>query len=384
MNQYLDLAHFKHGNETLPLYLTPIKTNRNDFKSDSFYDEITSLATSEYGQTIYKLFKSDNDFELLINNAFKHGIYLEKFFYKDLSVNVKQKLFEKKIDLEIYYPLYCTKYNFGSYEKVKKFLPQNFALDFCKVSMYELNNLEIFLIVKNWFDQHNTIRTCEICKKHFRPAFFRDWVYFGAAGNITVCFECPIENNQNADKIIELVPILIKNCGFIPNADFSPINFNFSSKIHPDNWSKTVKTIFEIGNWRSHFDTWFKLLVKSNVLNGDILKTSRGIRCIAKSGNECNSLDELFIDNWLFENNFKVQKEPIYPRHEKYNASGKRRADWFVNGYYIEYFGLCGEEAYDKKVIEKMNLARELNLKLIALFPNSLNKIEQELWVLRQ
>jgi hypothetical protein len=384
MDQFLDLAYYKHNNGTLPLYLSPVKDHKENFALDGFYEDLVSLATSEYGQTLYRLFKSDKDKIVLSEYAEKHGHFLEKFFQRELSINVKRKIFEDKIDLKQYYPLYCTRYNFGSYEKVERYLPQNFALDFYKVSMYNLNNANIYSIVKNWFQRQSTFRHCEICGKEYRPAFFRDWVYFGAAGNLSVCFECPTNTIPSEEAILKLIPQLVEDCGFIPNADFNPINFNFSSKVKSNDWTPTVKTIFQIGDWRKYFDSWFKALVKSKVLKDNILVTHRGVKCIAKSGNECNSLDELFIDNWLFDNGFQATKEPVYPKHEKYNSSGKRRADWLVNGYFIEYFGLTGEEAYDKKVIEKMYLVRELNLKMIALFPKDLSSIAQVLSVLGQ
>lgn len=384
MKQYLNHAYAKHNNNTLPYSLNPIYKSKTDFGPDQFYEDLIKLATSEYGKTIYDLFKFDKIYDSLIGNAGQHGIFVREFFDRELSIHVKRKIIEDEIDLESYYPLYCNQYNFGTYEKVKKYLPQNFASDFCKVALYYLNDEVVYSIIRNWQAQNSIIRNCEICGKEYRIAFFRDWVYYGANGNTTVCFECPFNTESTEEEILRLIPKLIENCGFIPNADFSPININFSSRIKPENWTSSLKVIFQMGNWRDFFDSWFKALVKSKVLKDDIIITSRGVKCIAKSGNECNSLDELFIDNWLFEQGYDVKKEPLYPKHKTYNSSGRKRADWLVNGHYIEYFGLAGDEIYDKKVIDKIKLAKDLDLKLISIFPKDLNLIDNTLRLLRE
>jgi hypothetical protein len=197
-----------------------------------------------------------------------------------------------------------------------------------------------------------------------------------------------IKNPSKID-LIKSIPELVETCKFIPNSDFNLLNNSFTSKVRNENWIQTAKIILNMGiggfssdNFNLHFGSWFKALVESNVLKDNVLKTGRGFRCVAKSGNECNSLDEMFIDNWLFDKGFIAIKEPMYPKHELYNPSGRRRADWLVNGYFIEYFGLAGDEKYDKKTVEKILLAKELDLKIIAVFRENLRSIDEKLSVL--
>jgi hypothetical protein len=385
MKKFLDSSFYRHESRILPSYLTPSRIDPRNYDIDAFHDNyLIEIATSEYGKTIYNFFTSENDKSVLKGYAEKHGPFLEKFYQRDLYVNVCRKIIEEKIDLRKLYPLYCTKYNFGPYEKVEKHLPRNLALDFFRASMYYNNDEYIYNSVKEWFINHLNDKVCEICGTQFKPAFFKDWVYFGASGHFNVCLECPVKTNTNKDEILMKIPKFVENCGFIPNSDFNPINNRFSSKVSPTKWVQSVKSIFEIIDWKQHFDSWFKVLAQAGVLKDNQLVTKRGVRCISISGNECNSLDELYIDNWLFEQGHKAIKEPKYPKHDLYNPSGKRRADWLVNENYIEYFGLYGDVAYDKKISEKMSLAKDLDIKLIAIFPKDINDLPNILKALNQ
>jgi hypothetical protein len=107
------------------------------------------------------------------------------------------------------------------------------------------------------------------------------------------------------------------------------------------------------------------------------LKTARGYKCIAKSGNVCNSLDEQFIDNYLFSLGLKPLKEPKYPFHSVYNPRTLLRADWLLEGKYIEYFGLKGEINYDIKTSNKIKLCTEMGLELIPIYPDDLSSLDK-------
>jgi hypothetical protein len=383
MTQFLDLSYYKENLDNFPAILYPIRTNKLEYREGDIYDFNIKLAKSEYGKVLYDLFKSDNDYDILLNYATKHGTFLEKFLERELIIRVRKKILEEKIDLKKYHDVYCTHNKCIMDEKTEKFLPQNFALDFFRITIYNLNDDKIYAIIKDWYYKKFTLRTCDICQKEYRVTSFPSWVYYGANVNSNICFECPVNQNTEKEEILRLIPQLVENCGFIPNSDFSPINHNFSARVKNENWTSTVNTIFQMGFSLNGFDSWFKALVEAGVLKDNVLITARGVKCISKSGNECNSLDEQFIDNWFFDNGFTMIKEPIYPKHQIYNSSGRRRADWLVNGYYIEYFGLAGDEKYDKKTMEKIDLVRELDLKLIALFPEDLNSLDKKLNLLK-
>jgi len=113
------------------------------------------------------------------------------------------------------------------------------------------------------------------------------------------------------------------------------------------------------------FGTWLQALIDARILEDDVRRTSRGIQCIAKDGHVCLSIGEKTIDDFLYTNGIVHKKEPYYPE-------GKYRADFEVNGVFIEYFGLTGNSDYDTKTKLKQRLCKKYGIELISLFPNDL------------
>lgn len=122
----------------------------------------------------------------------------------------------------------------------------------------------------------------------------------------------------------------------------------------------SVKRIKEV------FGSWLNALIKSGVLEDDTRRTVYGIQCLANDGHVCLSLGEKTIDDFLFKFGIKHEKEPGYPE-------GKYRADFLVNGVFIEYFGLQGNTEYDQKTELKMRICKRNNIKLIAIYPKDLS-----------
>ena len=117
--------------------------------------------------------------------------------------------------------------------------------------------------------------------------------------------------------------------------------------------------------------------MESGILPKGQMITSRGIKCVAKSGNICLSLDEQYIDNYLHDKGYTFIKEPFYPFHEIYNQKKQLRADWIVKDTYIEYFGLKGESRYDEKIEKKIRLCRDLGINLIEIYPRDLRRLNE-------
>ena len=132
------------------------------------------------------------------------------------------------------------------------------------------------------------------------------------------------------------------------------------------------------------FGSWFAGLVKTGALPGGVLVTARGIRCLARDGHECHSLDEQRIDDWLQAHGIPHEREPIYPLHPEFNPTGRRRGDWRVGNTFIEYFGLAGDERYDQKSSEKVALAAAVGIPLIAILPEDIGNLDARLAPLRQ
>ena len=97
---------------------------------------------------------------------------------------------------------------------------------------------------------------------------------------------------------------------------------------------------------KDEFGSWFKALVFSGVLGDGALVTARGIRCLAKDGHECYSMVEKTIDDWLYQQGIPHEKEPPYPRDNALNPRSLLRTDWKIGRWFVEFFGMLGEEQY--------------------------------------
>jgi len=113
------------------------------------------------------------------------------------------------------------------------------------------------------------------------------------------------------------------------------------------------------------FGSWFKALIAAELLEEGARRTSLGTRCLARDGHMCFSLGEKTIDDLLFALGIPHEREPVYPE-------GNYRADFLVNGVFIEYFGLAGDAEYDAKSKTKKQLCEAHGIKLVSILPRDL------------
>jgi hypothetical protein len=113
------------------------------------------------------------------------------------------------------------------------------------------------------------------------------------------------------------------------------------------------------------FGSWFKALIDAELLEDGARRTSLGTQCLARDGHMCFSLGEKTIDDLLHALGIPHEREPAYPE-------GNFRADFVVNGVFIEYFGLAGDAEYDAKSSKKKMLCQAHGIKLIGIFPKDL------------
>ena len=179
-----------------------------------------------------------------------------------------------------------------------------------------------------------------------------------------------------------LVPAFVEACSFIAHSDANPINYAFTSRLSVSRWVRVMLAYAKIGgveHAKRQFSSWFTALAETGALPNGVLATARGVRCLAKDGHTCHSLDEQRVDDWLHENGLEHEREPVYPYHPVLNSTGKRRADWKVRESYVEYFGLVGDSAYEKKMDEKILLAQEFNISMMAIYPSDIESLDQRL-----
>jgi hypothetical protein len=384
LTKFLNLDFFKCRNFEMPEYLKPTIGERFLGVKQHYID----LSQSDYGDLIFKQFNIDSDEELMETLINVHGVFFEKFLASQFNHRVRS-FFTDEVNSNLLFKSYQEYYKKNG---TRNSIIDRIKDDFKKTTITRFKNDTIYLKLQKFEIEKSKPQVCPICNNYYKPINLPDWVYYGSNGNCFICYECPVVKNPKKRDLKILMSDLLNKLGFIPNADFNPINHNFSSRVKREQWIDVCRIIFEMGitgNNRAvnpviskKFGSWLKALVEFDLLPNGVLKTSRGYRCIAKSGNECNSLDEMFIDNWMFENELNPIKEPIYPYHPIFNKFGKRRADWKIGDYYVEYFGLDGDKSYDVKTKEKIQLVSTLNLKLISIFPSDLNDISKKFDVL--
>lgn len=126
------------------------------------------------------------------------------------------------------------------------------------------------------------------------------------------------------------------------------------------------------GSCRKVFGSWNKAILAAGFTPNRSHDNRMYKRSNAKAldGHLCDSVSELLIDNWLYQNSVPHERNVPYPgTHHK--------ADWEViskkQKIFIEYFGLANDSLrYDRTVKEKIDLCQKHNLTLIATYPYDL------------
>lgn len=115
---------------------------------------------------------------------------------------------------------------------------------------------------------------------------------------------------------------------------------------------------------RKHFGTWNNAIEASGLKSNPVMFAKK---YIANDGHKCDSLAEKIIDDWLYARKIKHERNVPYPSGNGFTA------DFVVDDYWIEFFGLHGEhKRYDELRREKLKLVKKYRLKLIEVYPKGL------------
>lgn len=219
-------------------------------------------------------------------------------------------------------------------------------------------------------------KVCPLCEHRFRedslpyPLIER----FGI-DRLDFCSPClrdtvlQSSGNQNASK--EQIKDYLKNLAEVlqrvPTQNFGEGKNDFATFTDSERLAilQVMKSKPSAQRVKKVFGSWLRALIEAEVLEDGTRQTGRGIQTIAKDGHVCLSLGEKTIDDYLFDHNIPHSIEPRYP-------DSNYRADFEVNGIFIEYFGLTGNADYDAKTREKKALCKKHGIKLIALYPKDL------------
>lgn len=246
-------------------------------------------------------------------------------------------------------------------------------------------------------------KKCEYCSKNFIPiyhlsseidSFEQNNFSIRSLNEIDFCMEHALGKNIlmryneatiSKDRMIQLINDLIKLIGFIPPSSYKD-NLTYLNCLDKNSFNKVIKLLNDMPpyeksyscsmSYKEVFGSWLKALIAAGVLENNAQKMSIGYRCLANDGHECYSLAEKNIDDWLHLHNIPHEKEPAYP-------TGYLRADWKVDKFFIEYWGLKGDEDYDEKILIKREILKEYNIPLIEINQDDLPNLEMKLNILK-
>jgi len=85
-------------------------------------------------------------------------------------------------------------------------------------------------------------------------------------------------------------------------------------------------------------------------------------------GHIVSSRWEQAVDNWLFRHNLEHKIHPICPWQSIWPS--RPLADFLVQDFYIEVWGIEGNSRYDQRRLEKIKKYKECNAKLLEIFPH--------------
>ena len=226
----------------------------------------------------------------------------------------------------------------------------------------------------------NSPRQCEVCQKSFtlKNALF-NYESFGTKPVdcfypnlfIKICPSCFSSVFKDYKKgTIKTRLHRLKNLfvftGKIPTQDFD--KFIYLYRNHDDllELLNILKLMRTPQGYSEDCGNFFSALVQSGILPEGSRRMTIGTMVLAEDGHLCLSMAEKEIDDFLYENGIKHNKEVNYP-------GTKFRTDWELldndNRVFVEYFGLMSNPDYAKKAKLKCLLAKKHNINLIEIYP---------------
>ncbi len=118
-----------------------------------------------------------------------------------------------------------------------------------------------------------------------------------------------------------------------------------------------LTTLYRVA--RNYFGTWNNAVSAAGYMPNPVMFANKHI---ARDGHQCDSLAEKIVDDWLSARKIHHNIHVPYPWHNG------MKCDFWVDGTWIEVFGLSGHnDKYDALKKKKLILVRQYKLKLISL-----------------
>lgn len=118
--------------------------------------------------------------------------------------------------------------------------------------------------------------------------------------------------------------------------------------------------------YRKHFGTWNNAIRIAGFKPNPVIFS---YKFKSDDGHICDSFTEKIIDDWLYKHKIKHKRNFRY-------GNTKMTADFMIKpNIAVEFFGLAGvQKIYDEIIIKKRELCKNLDLKLIEIYPEDLFK----------
>ena len=261
------------------------------------------------------------------------------------------------------------------------------------IGNYAIRRLQEKFKIDTNKDRPKKIKKCALCETNFDAVRVTPSLTSVHSDNLEVCQPCHAKafnwyhstsiiksKSEMSNDLAKLSEIL---GGLIPPREFKKPTYirPYLNKQNHVEGIRLLQTMCHPSIYKKEFGSYFKAIISAGLLEDDVRRMGRGTMCVAEDGHTCLSVAEKNIDDWLFKNNIKHEKEPAYPKNQNLNPDNSLRADWKVNNVFIEYFGLKGNKDYDKKILLKRELANILKLNLIEIYIDDLSSLEGKLKV---
>lgn len=247
---------------------------------------------------------------------------------------------------------------------------------------------------RNYKCNHFEQSKCRICGLKFFPQSQNRWTYLLTPTFCDACIDMTMHRQypdfqffQLTEKEIREFAIFgvrnfFKIFGYLPKSSQNRAKSllkSFHNSLSESDFEIVLKSLailpsMHIAN--QYFGSWTHLLAEANLLE----LTNRGkggYKSIASDGHICLSLGERAICEFLHRQGVLHSKEPMYPKHRELNPNGLMRADFEVNGVFIEFAGMMGNPEYAKRMKNKEKLARVKKIKWMKLESAEIQDLER-------
>lgn len=377
----------------------PMEREKRVFVLDPRSPERSPMWTSERRERmeVCSQFWNDEFDQLLISSIGRDGVFWAKRFWDLIKLDVRRLVRKHPLREDLFDPEnrwlgqeWKGERRRWSPSTIWSEIGATFQLYACK----RASQLpEAVLAYSRRLSEQGSYQRCLICGWVFRPCDLPDYLYLGEEDSADFCHTCLMRmfsmdqrghrvkrfyarKSSMRNALLQLVELM----GFVPPQDFRRIDT--LRRVPRERRAEVILHLWKMRSAREYkekFGSWLEALVAAEVLDDGCYPTGKGTRCLARDGHECRSLEERQIDDWLCDEGIPHTIEPPYPYHSELNPNERSRADWEVEGVFIEYWGLVGDREYDRRMRVKRELAEKSDIVLIEIYPDDLYDLSQKL-----